>query len=344
VRVNRAHEVWLGVALVLSFVTISARTAHGEICGDADAGGTVTVTDGVQTLRAAADLPTTCVGTRCDVDGSGTVTVTDGVAVLRIAAGLAVDVRCGTGAGHFVTRVLPPGDPALLQLGAPPTAASNAPMTISSVTGDIQIDAGGSNPVTIVFDLGGGSAEAGQATLIVAVKHGSTFEDGFFEFPLTQSQGQVTVTVQYPADLGNDSFTLEFATRDQGTVGKYVSLDQEPNHTNPTATATPTTATATPTAHVATATPTPQPTATINPGVGCIQAIPVCFDDPQQGTTNFATCAGTNNTLDQSACTEAPFTFCHYRQCNIDQICGSAEACCPQTCECTGPPGNPDCP
>jgi hypothetical protein len=64
------------------------------ICGDADGSGEITVTDGVQTLRAAAELSTTCTLARCDVDRSGTVSVTDGVNVLRAAAGLSFPNNC----------------------------------------------------------------------------------------------------------------------------------------------------------------------------------------------------------------------------------------------------------
>ena len=59
-----------------------------SVCADADMNGSVTVSDGVQTLRAAAGLSSVCVPSRCDVDGNGTVSVTDGVDVLRVAAGL----------------------------------------------------------------------------------------------------------------------------------------------------------------------------------------------------------------------------------------------------------------
>ncbi len=65
-----------------------------ELCGDADDSGAVTVTDGVQTLRAAAGLASPCTLARCDVNGSGTITVTDGVQVLRGAAGLPLDGTC----------------------------------------------------------------------------------------------------------------------------------------------------------------------------------------------------------------------------------------------------------
>lgn len=64
------------------------------LCGDADLSGAVTVTDGVQVLRAAASLSSACTPARCDVDGSGTVSVTDGVNVLRAAAGLSSVSDC----------------------------------------------------------------------------------------------------------------------------------------------------------------------------------------------------------------------------------------------------------
>ena len=66
-------------------------------CGDVDGSGAVTVTDGVQTLRAAAGLSSPCTLARCDVNGSGTVTVTDGVQVLRGAAWLPLGGSCQTG-------------------------------------------------------------------------------------------------------------------------------------------------------------------------------------------------------------------------------------------------------
>lgn len=65
-----------------------------DICGDADGSGAVTVTDGVQALRAAADLSSSCTPARCDTDNSGSFSVSDGVNVLRAAAGLAFIDEC----------------------------------------------------------------------------------------------------------------------------------------------------------------------------------------------------------------------------------------------------------
>lgn len=72
-------------------VTVGTGTAT---CGDADGSGSVTVTDGVQTLRAAAALSSACTLARCDVDGNGVLSVTDGVNVLRTAAGLPAAASC----------------------------------------------------------------------------------------------------------------------------------------------------------------------------------------------------------------------------------------------------------
>lgn len=80
------------VAAVLGWLVPGPAAA--ATCGDADASGAVTVTDGVQTLRAAAGLESPCTASRCDVDGSGAVSVSDGVNVLRKAAGLAGADAC----------------------------------------------------------------------------------------------------------------------------------------------------------------------------------------------------------------------------------------------------------
>jgi hypothetical protein len=64
------------------------------ICGDPDASGSVTLSDGVVVLAEAAGLPSSCSLAICDVDGSGAVTLSDGVLVLRDAAGLGGPLSC----------------------------------------------------------------------------------------------------------------------------------------------------------------------------------------------------------------------------------------------------------
>jgi len=86
----------------------TAAPTSAQTCGDANDNGTVTVTDGVQALRSAAGLSSSCED-GCDVDGSGTVTVSDGVNILRRAAGLAINEACnftGTEANGVVNPSL----------------------------------------------------------------------------------------------------------------------------------------------------------------------------------------------------------------------------------------------
>jgi len=84
----RVH-VMATVILVFGF----CGPVRAELCGDADGSGSVTVTDGVSVLRAAANLPSRCSMVVCDVDRSGTITVTDGVNGLRGAAGFSMTCR-----------------------------------------------------------------------------------------------------------------------------------------------------------------------------------------------------------------------------------------------------------
>jgi hypothetical protein len=60
------------------------------VCGDAD-GSEVTITDEV-TSRRRSSSP--CTLPRSDVNGSGSITVSGGVQVLRAAADLSVDGTC----------------------------------------------------------------------------------------------------------------------------------------------------------------------------------------------------------------------------------------------------------
>ncbi len=82
-----------GVVAALGCLLL-VSSAHAQVCGDADGDGQVSVTDGVNVLRAAAGLSGNCPRAECDVDGNGIVTVTDGVIVLRAAAGLPVTLAC----------------------------------------------------------------------------------------------------------------------------------------------------------------------------------------------------------------------------------------------------------
>jgi hypothetical protein len=93
-RMERQRQL---VMIATACALVCGRAAHAQICGDANGSGVVTVTDGVNTLRAAAELASDCELSTCDVDDNGHITVTDGVNVLRLAAGLEVAGDCGGG-------------------------------------------------------------------------------------------------------------------------------------------------------------------------------------------------------------------------------------------------------
>jgi len=79
-------------------------TTEPPVCGDADGDGAVSVSDGVQILRAAAGLSSVCTLGRCDLDGGGTISISDGVQALRAAAGLPSGGDCTPGSADALGR------------------------------------------------------------------------------------------------------------------------------------------------------------------------------------------------------------------------------------------------
>jgi hypothetical protein len=141
--------------LATALLVAIASPVRAQTCGDADGSGAITVTDGVQTLRAAAGLTSTCTAPRCDVDTSGAITVTDGVNVLRAAAGLAVTLAC------------PGAQPACTSAAA--TVSIAVPQPIGAATLTLGYAA---STVTLP---GNGEAAAERVTL---AQPGSLFGDG----------------------------------------------------------------------------------------------------------------------------------------------------------------------
>jgi hypothetical protein len=93
-REGQGMTGWWGLRAVIVVAMIGALGGHAatgdtpDRCGDANDDGRVSLSDGVQALRTAVGLGSTCNDFRCDVDGSGAVTLTDGIGVLRRAAEL----------------------------------------------------------------------------------------------------------------------------------------------------------------------------------------------------------------------------------------------------------------
>ena len=93
-NIRTPHVVGMLMALGLAVTAHPAAAQIFKICGDVDDSKDVTVTDGVQVLRAAAGLESDCTPEICDADVSGTIGVSDGVIVLRKAAGLDITENC----------------------------------------------------------------------------------------------------------------------------------------------------------------------------------------------------------------------------------------------------------
>lgn len=101
----RALALAVAVALPLAWLPGPADAQIFKICGDVDDNDTVTVTDGVQVLRAAAGLSSDCTEEICDADVNGTIGVTDGVIILRKAAGLQITQNCIPDEGNINQQV-----------------------------------------------------------------------------------------------------------------------------------------------------------------------------------------------------------------------------------------------
>jgi hypothetical protein len=147
--------VLLGVGLCGLGVTTNVVA---EVCGDADGSGAVTVTDGVQVLRAAAGLSSNCSQrtNSCDVDGNGNVTVSDGVNVLRLAADLSVDANCpGGGANADVSAVVDVTVPfltlGLSALGNVSIGSASAAATDNCEDGGTRTTSSGGGAAMVVF-------------------------------------------------------------------------------------------------------------------------------------------------------------------------------------------------
>ena len=217
------------IIVASSLLVLSAHPVAAQVCGDADGNGTVTVTDGVQTLRAAADLDSPCTLATCDVDGSGAVTVTDGVLVLRKAADLDVTDACpGGSTGSQPETVLRELQP-LFKYGV--AFATGTPVTscLNGSDGDIEVttDADGVDTtfstcqVDAAIELDG-DIVVGTGTLTFTLLEADTaVEENFisdYDGALTLGTGGGGRTLTGPVDVTTDSAGIVTVTFAGATV------------------------------------------------------------------------------------------------------------------------------
>ncbi len=205
----------LSVSLMLASTVVAASIASAQICGDADGTGGVTLTDGVQTLRAAVGLPSQCSGRVCDMDGSGDVTTIDGVNVLRRSAGLSARTDCGTRFGEIV-KVRVQGVEADVHLEAPPVPPVGAPQDVVSVTGPASVPAGGTATFTVQL-------ARPVDSLIFAFSEGGATVDGFAELAAGSGGGAVEVVIDAGTPAGGAAGDFQIASRTAGELGAFKS-------------------------------------------------------------------------------------------------------------------------
>ena len=159
----------LATALAVAGAPRVATAQVSQLCGDVDQSGAVTVTDGVQILRAAAGLSSSCTLALCDFDVNGTIGVTDGVNALRKAAGLFLTENCIPNDGQIDLEI-----EHLIQRAAPLylDVASNLTTHRGQLTEtELQCDNVDDGTLDLSFDDG---LEASYSTCLV----GNTFIDG----------------------------------------------------------------------------------------------------------------------------------------------------------------------
>ncbi len=186
----------VGLAAALAFVVLGAVRAAAvaaEVCGDADASGTVTVTDGVRALQAAAGLENRCDPVICDLDGDFQVSVSDGVNVLRLAAGLAAFTACPIVPSLRLTPVVTGLDGPLLALGAPGDAAT---LYVVEKPGRIRIVEDGVLRDRPFLDVTRLTSSGGEQGLLGLAFHPDYAANGRFYVDYTDGGG-ATVVAEY---------------------------------------------------------------------------------------------------------------------------------------------------
>jgi hypothetical protein len=174
VRMRSVVRIAGSFLAALSLVLVSVTPGDAASCGDANRTGTVTVTDGVLVLRAAAQLPAICPRERCDMNVDGGVSVTDGVLALRVAAGIQTQVACSASQADVIFGQI------VKNTGAGRVAS---PAARARAAGTTQPCAGG-----------GSIEDSGTVLTFVECSDGDFITDGTLEF---SSDGSGTVSVAY---------------------------------------------------------------------------------------------------------------------------------------------------
>lgn len=191
----------LALQALLAAALAGSAAGGVAVCGDATGDGAVTVTDGVQALRAAAGLSTTC-DDGCDVDGNGTITVSDGVNILRKAAGIPVVDACDF-TGAEANGVVSPALPVFGALTKVPGVSSQASLAAGTCDNDgtiTTVGAGSSSIITFSDCRLGNAIVDGTIGRVVL---GSGLALGLDALKLRRVRGGETLTLNGTLGVGD---------------------------------------------------------------------------------------------------------------------------------------------
>jgi hypothetical protein len=206
------------VVMAAFLVGFGVTPAFAQNCGDADANGDVTVSDGVQALRAAAELSSVC-DAACDVDGNGTVTVSDGVNILRKAAGLSVNEACEF-TGQEANGVVNPSLSIFDGITKVPGVGGASAFTAAAAPGPPDCDNDGTverqtgtNFAVVTFtncEIGGAILDGQIGRVVVSDR----LQLGFSDFKITRAKAGKSITFNGQLDIANETL----GTRINGTL------------------------------------------------------------------------------------------------------------------------------
>ncbi len=170
---------------------LAATPAVAQLCGDADRSATITVTDGVQALQAAAGLEGRCpTPALCDVDGNGSVTVSDGVNVLRIAAELPAFTACPIAPALTLTSVATNLASPLFVSGAPGDASK---LYVVEQPGAIRIVQNGAVLSPAFLDVSSLTSDGGERGLLGLAFHPAYASNRRFYVYYTGDGGRLVI-------------------------------------------------------------------------------------------------------------------------------------------------------
>lgn len=221
----------LAAVVFAPFAAAAASTAQAQVCGDADGNGQVSVTDGVNVLRAVAGLPSACTVAACDTNGDRIIAVTDGVQVLRAVAALSSNCSAVDDITELTTSVfggirkVVEGGFAVDQRteGSPSDSFPPAPTLGELTKVKVETTAIAISGRSVPYDL---EVPAGATTsLIVAgARPDGSLLPGFFEVPLPGEVGPIIAGVLFAPQVTSRVTQLAFAARINGQVGAYAFI------------------------------------------------------------------------------------------------------------------------